>query len=86
MAVHPLTAERRAQMCAWLRDNDIDPATVPEDCTITLAHGPAGPVIRYAVYETDDTGKIVAVGAEPVRLPRESPLLVSPPAQLRIGA
>lgn len=52
-------SKRASEKAAWLRCNDIDPATVPFNSEVFIETVPGGDwVIRYAVYARTELGSI----------------------------
>lgn len=69
----------RERICEWLRANDIDPATMPEDNAIRIALG----TIEYEEVRKDERGHYIRTafgGDAPLRrFPIGKPLKVATP-------
>jgi len=84
MALHPLTEDRQAAICAWLTANNINPSDIPQDADLTIRSQPDGTrFIHYEAYIRDTTtGGIIATERRdgPTIERRTAQLVVEPPA------
>jgi hypothetical protein len=79
MAKHPL-GSRQAALCAWLTDNGINPADVPQDADITIDKGPTRRFLRCEVYDRTPDGHLQAGPDDRVAtMVVNVPLKVEPP-------
>lgn len=77
-----LTGSRRVAMCAWLAENGINPADVPQDADITIDKGPTGRFLRCQVYDRTPDGHLQPDqhGTSVATMVVNVPLKVEPPA------